>query len=67
MSSCCSTRFGRAHGTERVIGFDIDRRRVDALKQAQNWTAEIPLYRLARSVLRFTAEIGDLRDAIFSS
>ena len=53
------------HGAERVIGFDIDHRRIGSLKQGHDWTAEIASDRLAQSGLRLTAEIDELREASF--
>jgi UDP-N-acetyl-D-galactosamine dehydrogenase len=43
-----------------TIGFDIDARRVAALKQHQDWTGEIAPERLQRSGLQITSAIADL-------
>lgn len=45
-----------------VIGFDIDRTRVEALQRGEDRTREIGAERLLKSSLRLTSEIADLRD-----
>ena len=40
-----------------VIGFDVDDRRIDALKCKVDWTGEVPAERLKRVDLQFTNHI----------
>ena len=50
---------------ERVVGFDVSRRRVDALRYKHDWTGEIEDDRLAASSLVVTADPADLADCTF--
>ncbi|MCA8926620.1 MAG: nucleotide sugar dehydrogenase [Alphaproteobacteria bacterium] len=48
-----------------TIGFDIDRSRVAALQQGDDWTGECVTEVLEQSALTFSADPADLRDATF--
>ena len=48
-----------------VLGFDVDRRRVDALRSGVDWTGEISPEDLERSSLQFTTEAPDLQSCNF--
>jgi UDP-N-acetyl-D-galactosamine dehydrogenase len=48
-----------------TIGFDIDRRRVDALRAGDDWTGECEPEELRASSIRFSADAADLREATF--
>ncbi|MCB9930578.1 MAG: nucleotide sugar dehydrogenase [Alphaproteobacteria bacterium] len=48
-----------------TIGFDIDRSRVAALQQGDDWTGECEPEVLEQSALTFSADPADLRDATF--
>ena len=50
---------------ENVLGFDVSRPRVDALREGLDWTGEIEDGRLAASGLRVTAEAADLAGGTF--
>lgn len=50
---------------EQVVGFDISRRRVDALSQGRDWTGEITDADLAASGLQVTANAADLAGCTF--
>lgn len=53
------------HGPGRVVGFDIDAKRVEALRRGEDWTAEVKPDHLSRSGLRFTSEFEDLKESTF--
>ena len=48
-----------------TIGFDIDRRRIEALQAGDDWTGECEPAVLAASSIRFSADPADLADATF--
>lgn len=48
-----------------VVGFDVDERRVEALKQGHDWTGEIDEPALAAASLTFTANPEDLTECNF--
>ncbi len=48
-----------------TIGFDIDRRRIEALQAGDDWTGECEPAVLAASTIRFSADPADLADATF--
>ncbi|HZS84678.1 MAG TPA: nucleotide sugar dehydrogenase [Stellaceae bacterium] len=48
-----------------VIGFDISERRIEALRQGEDWTGEVARDDLRRSSLKFTSSAADLAAASF--
>ncbi|ARP83219.1 UDP-N-acetyl-D-galactosamine dehydrogenase [Bordetella genomosp. 8] len=48
-----------------VIGFDVDKRRIARLKEADDWTGEIERHVLLDSTLRFTDDVTDLQGCDF--
>jgi UDP-N-acetyl-D-glucosamine/UDP-N-acetyl-D-galactosamine dehydrogenase len=56
---------GLARHFEGVVGFDIDARRVDALKKGHDWTGEVEDSVLTATGARLTADAGDLKDSTF--
>lgn len=50
---------------DRVIGFDVNDKRVESLKSGQDWTHEISSQDLSTSDIYFTANSQDLKDADF--
>lgn len=50
---------------ERVIGFDVSQRRVDTLREGQDWTGEIDADRLATSSLHVTGDVAELVGSTF--
>lgn len=48
-----------------VVGFDIDRRRVEALRTGNDWTGEIDNAALAPTTAKLTDAIEDLKDVSF--
>src|SRR5215469_11652536 len=46
-----------------VIGFDISERRIEALRRAEDWTAEVTEAELKGTTLSFTADPAALKDA----
>ena len=48
-----------------VIGFDVDARRVERLREGDDWTREVDRSTLQASTLRFSDAIGDLADVDF--
>jgi UDP-N-acetyl-D-galactosamine dehydrogenase len=48
-----------------VIGFDVDKRRIERLKDADDWTGEIERHVLLDSTLRFTDDVRDLEGCDF--
>ncbi len=48
-----------------VIGFDVDRRRIEHLKKGEDWTGEIESDVLRASSMRFTDNAADLADCNF--
>jgi UDP-N-acetyl-D-galactosamine dehydrogenase len=48
-----------------TIGFDINRKRVDALRRGVDWSGETDPEALARSSLRLTSDTETLREATF--
>ncbi len=54
---------GRAF--KSVVGFDIDTRRVAALKTGEDWTGEVSKAELASSRLTLTTDVEALRDRTF--
>lgn len=49
----------------RVVGFDTDAGRVDALRRGDDRTGEVDSAELARADIRFTTDAADLRQADF--
>ena len=56
---------GLARKAKDVVGFDIDRKRLTALKKGQDWTGETVRAALTGTSARFTADADDLRDRTF--
>ncbi|MDD3181673.1 MAG: nucleotide sugar dehydrogenase [Alphaproteobacteria bacterium] len=54
---------GIARHFDDVIGFDIDSKRVEALKQNHDWTGEVEPAELKETKARFTANADDMTDA----
>jgi UDP-N-acetyl-D-galactosamine dehydrogenase len=48
-----------------VIGFDVDKRRIERLKDGDDWTGEIERHVLLDSKLRFTDDVADLEGCDF--
>lgn len=48
-----------------VIGFDVDRKRINCLRDFDDWTGEISRTRLAESTLQLTSRIENLKDCNF--
>jgi UDP-N-acetyl-D-glucosamine/UDP-N-acetyl-D-galactosamine dehydrogenase len=48
-----------------VVGFDIDQRRTDSLRQGRDWTGEVSEAELAVTKLVFTSDIAALKDRNF--
>ncbi|SAL01105.1 UDP-glucose 6-dehydrogenase [Caballeronia pedi] len=48
-----------------VVGFDVDRRRIDTLRSGEDWTGEIERDVLNASSLRYTDDASDLSDCNF--
>ncbi|SAL77152.1 UDP-N-acetyl-D-mannosamine dehydrogenase [Caballeronia peredens] len=45
-----------------VVGFDVDRRRIDTLRSGEDWTGEIERDALNASTLRYTDDASDLSE-----
>ncbi|OZI19999.1 UDP-N-acetyl-D-galactosamine dehydrogenase [Bordetella genomosp. 9] len=48
-----------------VVGFDVDKRRIARLKEADDWTGEIERHVLLDSTIQFTDEVNDLQGCDF--
>jgi UDP-N-acetyl-D-galactosamine dehydrogenase len=55
--------FARAY--EHVVGFDISKRRIEALQRHEDWTQEIGTEELKNSTLMFTSNPEDLKGSTF--
>jgi len=56
---------GLARHYKNVIGYDIDARRVKALKEAHDWTGEADSKALKATRAKFTANSEDMKDSTF--
>lgn len=56
---------GLARQFDHVVGFDIDQRRVDALRAANDWTGEVESHLLKDTKAKLTAKTNDLTDCTF--
>jgi len=57
-----AVEFGKS---QQVIGFDINRTRIDELKQGIERTREVPVAELVSADILFTCDAGDLKKADF--
>src|ERR1700691_5631065 len=56
---------GLARHFDSVTGFDIDKRRVEALRAGEDWTGEVEGGQLALARARVTDDPGQLSDCTF--
>jgi len=56
---------GLARSFDQIVGFDIDKRRVAALRQGKDWTGEVVPAHLKALKATLTDAIDDLRDCSF--
>ena len=54
-----------ASAYQDVVGFDISKRRVEALQRHEDWTGEVKTDELKSSALKVTSATGDLKNSNF--